>query len=165
MSKQARLRIRWIRPRFPGVANCGYPRVAAVRNVILGSRLGMSYPMDRAEEVFSPAVSAAAQAREFVRAIGRRWNVKVDDAVLVVSELVTNVIRHVGGPFQVSLERTGTNLLIEVTDTSDSPARLRDAAPDGCTGRGLTIVEHLSVAWGSHERPTGGKTVWAQLEL
>jgi anti-sigma regulatory factor (Ser/Thr protein kinase) len=125
----------------------------------------MPYLVDRAEEVFSPAASAAAEAREFVRAAGGRWNLKVDDAVLVVSELVTNVIRHVGSPIQLSLERKGTNLLIEVTDTSDIPACLRKAAPEACTGRGLSIVEEVAVAWGSHERPAGGKTVWAQLEL
>ena len=50
---------------------------------------------------------------------------------------------------------------VEVDDDSDIPAVQRDATDAG--GRGLTIVDTLSTAWGTHSK-SSGKTVWFELE-
>ncbi|MEU3661669.1 SpoIIE family protein phosphatase [Streptomyces sp. NPDC032940] len=89
------------------------------------------------------------------------------DALLVVSELVTNAVVHAGTDVDVvcRLEETGT-LVVEAVDRH--PAR---APRDGDRetpheppeyGRGLGLVAALSEAWGITYRP-GTKTVWARL--
>ncbi len=119
--------------------------------------------MELAEQALVAAASAPAEARAFVRATGGRWNVNVDDAVLVVSELVTNVVRHVGGRLRVCLRRNSDRLIIEVSDTSITPPSRQSPVLQETSGRGLLIVERLATAWGSRVNVDGGKTVWAEL--
>ncbi len=121
--------------------------------------------MELAEQALVAAGSAPAQAREFVRATGARWNVNVDDAVLVVSELVTNVVRHVGGCLRVCLRTSHDRLIIEVSDTSTTPLLVTHSGPHETRGRGLLIVERLATTWGCQANLDGGKTVWAVLAV
>ncbi|MET8170592.1 ATP-binding protein [Streptomyces sp. NPDC005329] len=87
------------------------------------------------------------------------------DAVLVVSELATNVVRH--GPllereFEVAVTALGDgSCLIEVSDEGRLEPRLRLVGESEEHGRGLHLVEHLAVAWGVWSRGRHGKTVWA----
>ncbi|MEU1516628.1 ATP-binding protein [Streptomyces sp. NPDC005811] len=87
------------------------------------------------------------------------------DAVLVVSELATNVIRH--GPlrereFEVAVTALADgSCLIEVSDEDHREPRLRPVTEGEEHGRGLHLVEHLSTAWGVWTRGHHGKTVWA----
>jgi anti-sigma regulatory factor (Ser/Thr protein kinase) len=92
-----------------------------------------------------------------------------DDAALVVSELVTNAVRHSGcAPDQtVMLDAliTGQGLRISVHDAGRSvrvPV-VRDDPPSVGGGLGLRLVEQLARRWGS-ERPDG-RLVWAELAL
>ncbi|MFI7500312.1 ATP-binding protein [Streptomyces sp. NPDC049687] len=87
------------------------------------------------------------------------------DAVLVVSELATNVIRH--GPlrereFEVAVTALADgSCLIEVSDEGRHEPRLRAVDEGDEHGRGLHLVEHLATAWGVWSRGRHGKTVWA----
>ncbi|MFE4964960.1 ATP-binding protein [Streptomyces sp. NPDC056660] len=89
----------------------------------------------------------------------------VCDAMLLVSELATNVVRH--GPllereFEVAVTALADgSCLIEVSDEGRVESRLRIVREDDETGRGLHLVETLAAAWGVWSRGAHGKTVWA----
>ncbi len=88
----------------------------------------------------------------------------VDDAALVLSELVGNAVRYGTGPtMQVRLVLNRTCLTVHVQDGSDDLPQPRQAEWDDEGGRGLLLIEALSSAWGHHRLPAGGKTVWARL--
>ena len=82
---------------------------------------------------------------------------------LIVSELLTNAIRHAEPPIQLRmiLDRA---LSCEVSDgSSTTPHQLcPDCYDEG--GRGLLIVAQLTERWGTRHTPTG-KTIWAQQSL
>ncbi|WP_329335526.1 ATP-binding protein [Streptomyces sp. NBC_00663] len=87
------------------------------------------------------------------------------DAVLLVSELATNVVRH--GPllereFEVAVTALADgSCLIEVSDEGQLEPRLRLVGEGEEAGRGLHLVEHIAAAWGVWSRGIHGKTVWA----
>ena len=92
----------------------------------------------------------------------------LDDALLLVSELVTNSVRHSGAPagecVVVRVEFRPGMLRLEVED----PGRGGEIAPrDGDTQRGggfgLTLVQALSERWGVERVARGGTRIWAQL--
>ena len=88
-----------------------------------------------------------------------------DFALLVVSELVTNAIRHGRAPIEFRADLTDGVLRIEV---SDGEGKSRGAAanyadPWSANGRGLAVVEAVSRDWGVTRRGDAGKTVWASL--
>ncbi|MBX6767785.1 MAG: SpoIIE family protein phosphatase, partial [Actinomadura rubrobrunea] len=107
-----------------------------------------------------PAV--VADARRKVTDRLSRWG--LDGAAfvteLLVSELVTNAIRHARGPIQLRLIRDRT-LICEVSDGSDTAPHLRRARALAEGGRGLLLVAQLSQRWGSRPTPNG-KTIWAE---
>ncbi|MFE9928455.1 SpoIIE family protein phosphatase [Streptomyces sp. NPDC005533] len=82
---------------------------------------------------------------------------------LIVSELVTNAIRHAGGRLRLRLIRADT-LTCEVSDASNTQPRMRRARNSEEGGRGLYIVAQLSHRWGSRYT-RGGKTVWSEQNL
>ncbi|WP_030722139.1 ATP-binding SpoIIE family protein phosphatase [Streptomyces sp. NRRL F-2580] len=82
---------------------------------------------------------------------------------LIVSELVTNAIRHAGGRVRLRLIRADT-LTCEVSDASNTQPRMRRARNSEEGGRGLYIVAQLSHRWGSRYT-RGGKTVWSEQNL
>lgn len=79
---------------------------------------------------------------------------------LVVSELVTNAVRHAEGPLQLRLLRDRT-LICEVADTARTSPHLRHAAVDDEGGRGLFIVAQLVHRWGTRYT-VSGKTIWTE---
>ncbi|MFE6621473.1 SpoIIE family protein phosphatase [Streptomyces sp. NPDC057740] len=92
----------------------------------------------------------------------------VDDAVVVVSELVTNAVVHAGTDVELAcrLEDDTGDLLVEVLDHHPSRAP-RDGEVEAPYetpeyGRGLRLVSRLAESWGVTYR-TGAKTVWARL--
>ncbi|MET8950303.1 ATP-binding protein [Streptomyces sp. NPDC004393] len=118
-----------------------------------------------------PAVpSAVRAARSSVRGLLRRWGTGAgtgDNAVLVVSELVTNVVLHTASERVLCRVSTdGHRLRIEVEDQSLSgtvPAR-GCPGPDDQGGRGLVLVGALSGDWGMRDAPhDSGRVVWAEL--
>ncbi len=93
-----------------------------------------------------------------------RFGVVVEDAVLVVDELVTNALRHGEAPRRCRLVvlRHRDRLRVEVDDASRREPVIR--TPDLTGGRGMILVDGLASRWGvdHHE---DHKTVWAELVL
>ena len=86
-----------------------------------------------------------------------------DSTNLIVSELVTNAVRHSAGPIGLRLIQHQV-LTVEVTDTDLSTPCMRSAHAIDENGRGLFLISQLSHRWGS--RPiSGGKVVWAEQHL
>ena len=86
----------------------------------------------------------------------------IDDAVLVLSEIVTNALVHTGSGVTVLVWSTPHGTRVEVEDGgSYLPVRRRYAATAG-TGRGLQLVEELTNRWGA-ERRGSGKMVWFEI--
>ncbi|GAA2433158.1 SpoIIE family protein phosphatase/ATP-binding protein [Streptomyces macrosporus] len=83
---------------------------------------------------------------------------------LILSELVTNAIRHATGPVRVRLLRLERSLICEVSDTSSTSPHLRRAATTDEGGRGLFLVAQLSERWGTRYTGTG-KVIWAEQPL
>lgn len=111
--------------------------------------------------------SAPRLARDAIRELDGIAAVR-EDATLVVSELVTNAVRHSGGgsgdQLELAVERTPGGLTISVWDvgrSSTSPRlRRRDASPGGL---GLHIVAAVARSWGVDDG--AGRRVWADLPI
>ncbi|MBG0857374.1 SpoIIE family protein phosphatase [Streptomyces spinoverrucosus] len=82
---------------------------------------------------------------------------------LVVSELVTNAIRHATGPIRLRLIRAGT-LACEVFDGGATAPHLRHPRTTDEGGRGLLLVSQLTQRWGTRFVPDG-KVIWAEQSL
>ncbi|WP_128377141.1 SpoIIE family protein phosphatase [Streptomyces cavernae] len=82
---------------------------------------------------------------------------------LVVSELVTNAIRHARPPIQLRLIHD-RSLICEVSDGSTTAPHLRRARTFDEGGRGLLLVAQLTQAWGTRQGHNG-KTIWAEQPL
>ncbi|MFC5013788.1 ATP-binding protein [Streptomyces lienomycini] len=134
-------------------------------------------PGDRpASVVLSVACSREgfARARVFARDTLRGWSLadRGDDAVLVITELVSNAVKHAvpsaaaGAPeVRLGLVLHSAHLTLTVSDPGDNEPVFDPS--DGSAlqehGRGLRIVDALAEEWGWTPRFPAGKTVWATL--
>jgi serine/threonine-protein kinase RsbW len=93
-----------------------------------------------------------------------------EPAVLVLSELLTNSVRHARAPrdrlIETRYERTADGVRIEVHDADEAPPVLQklstDADADSESGRGLALVDVLTAGrWGVAGREGVGKRTWA----
>jgi anti-sigma regulatory factor (Ser/Thr protein kinase) len=86
----------------------------------------------------------------------------LEDVRLIVSELVTNAVKHgPDGRVKVRLSREGDTIRGEVEDEGTSPFGLRRSArPGSAGGLGLHLVESLSDSWGVE---AGSARVWFEL--
>jgi two-component sensor histidine kinase len=93
---------------------------------------------------------------------------RADDVILVASELVANAIRHAAPvsarKIEVTWDFEGKAIVIRVGDGSPVEPHRRHTSAVEPSGRGLTIVEALSDAWGVEHTPRG-KRVWARLTV
>jgi anti-sigma regulatory factor (Ser/Thr protein kinase) len=108
---------------------------------------------------------APAQARRSLVAACRGIAESLlEDAQLLVSELVGNCVRHAGGMITVVVECDSASIAVAVADESPDPPQPRAAPPDACGGRGLVLLDRLATAWGHRAGPDGiGKVVWFRL--
>ncbi|WEH39872.1 ATP-binding protein [Streptomyces sp. AM 2-1-1] len=140
-----------------------------------------------AEWSFPAEPGSVRGARNAVRETLRAWELGptvIDLTVLLVSELVTNSLRHATGPIGVRLVRPGDppaqapdppaqapdpsadghGLLVEVSDPLPELPTRRKAGPDDEGGRGLQLVACSARRWGTRKGKSG-KTVWFELPL
>lgn len=115
---------------------------------------------------FAPSSSSPAAARRFVQSSMREWQHedRVDDTVLIVSELVTNSIEYSSSTaVSVDLACAGGNVYVAVSDTAaNSLPVLRRPGQGTHAGRGLRIVSASATWWGV-TAASSAKTVWAEL--
>ena len=111
-----------------------------------------------------PSVRLARQATRAVLTAWRLAHVE-ESAVLLVSELVTNAVRHARGTdvIAVDLQAAPTWLRIEILDTDRHwpQPRVPDAFDE--SGFGFVLVDALAGKWGVRETESG-KAVWAELD-
>jgi anti-sigma regulatory factor (Ser/Thr protein kinase) len=128
----------------------------------------MCQTTERAELVLPLTAASPGAARAFARASGCTEHAAeiLDDALLLISEVVTNAVRYGEPPLLVALECEDGGLRVRVRDGAASVPTPRVAAPDDESGRGLDLVEQLSDAWGVEpvvDEHGGGKVVWFEL--
>lgn len=124
---------------------------------------------DCVEWTFPADPGAVRAARAVVRGQLRGWRLDevTDTATLLVSELVTNSLRHASGPIGVRLVRPAglhAVLLVEVSDPLPDLPRERVARDEDEGGRGLKLLASAANRWGTRPR-AAGKTVWFELAV
>ncbi|MFC3573830.1 ATP-binding protein [Streptomyces yaanensis] len=126
-------------------------------------------------------LEAVREARQFTRRTLGQWDVGdcFDDACLVVSELVTNALRHAlpspavrtveqDPPVRLHLMRWTTRLVCAVRDPSHGSPVAGDSEDFTAeSGRGLFLVDSFADSWGWHPLAgtLSGKVVWALFRL
>ncbi|MGW7412577.1 ATP-binding protein [Streptomyces sp. NPDC054863] len=122
---------------------------------------------------------AVGGARKFTRSTLCQWDLesRFDDVALVVSELVTNALRHAlpadtprenDPPVRLHLMRWSSRLVCAVRDPShDGPSARESDDFSAESGRGLFLVDSFSDSWGWHPLAgtLDGKVVWALFRL
>ncbi|MFF0201145.1 SpoIIE family protein phosphatase [Streptomyces sp. NPDC005017] len=109
-----------------------------------------------------------AVARRHLRDLLHDWasQDQLDSAVLLMSEMLTNVLVHTDADALLVAEVTGQDdrrrLRVEVTDTSDDLPHKRHPGELASSGRGLVLIELLADAWGVAPRGEG-KSIWFDL--
>lgn len=118
---------------------------------------------------------AVPSARAHLRQLLRQWGyAELDqDASIVTSELVTNAVvasaelRPAVAPVLMWLGSDRRCLLLAVADASPRPPMRLNPGPDAEQGRGLALVEALTIRWGWHPARVAGmaKFTWAEWHL
>jgi anti-sigma regulatory factor (Ser/Thr protein kinase) len=112
-----------------------------------------------------PEPAEVPRARSFLAAALDGWDVEPalrSDAVLIVSELVTNAIMHGRPPIELRVRCTPEHVLLEVDDGATALPRRQRPTPDDEHGRGLVLTAMIADRWGT--RPLrDGKSVWCLL--
>ncbi|MET9291576.1 ATP-binding protein [Streptomyces sp. NPDC003077] len=111
--------------------------------------------------------ASVGKARSELRAALNDWGLGAleDTALVVVSELVTNAVRHArtspGREIETRYVRDQGAVRIEVHDAGKARPTLRAPGGTDTAGRGLILVAALATSWGVDERTGPGKCVWA----
>lgn len=88
---------------------------------------------------------------------------RLDDAKLLVSELVTNAAIRALSPVELRITQGRSAVRVEVHDHSCTWPIMVDAPPSAERGRGLAIVDRVADRWGVEQVPGNGKAVWFEL--
>lgn len=109
-------------------------------------------------------LTSVRRARRLATAQLGEWGLEdlADTAELLVSELVTNALRHTRGPLRLNLYARGSHLRCEVEDTEPTGPVRRFVDADAEGGRGTELLDLLTETWGSIRTATG-KTMWFEI--
>ena len=117
-----------------------------------------------AEIVVPVRAESVKVARDWIGAVLGEWGQDAYVARVVVSELVTNVLRHTkSATATVRVVQADKGTVVEVFDSSDVlpvPGSANLLSEDG---RGLAMLGALAKEWGTQPLGGGGKAVWALL--
>ncbi|MER0245207.1 SpoIIE family protein phosphatase [Streptomyces sp. HSW2009] len=132
---------------------------------LLMARLNGIAAEDVADWEVAPRPQSVRTIRRKVREQLCHWGLDeaVPTAELLVSEVVTNAVRHAREDLRVRLVRTDA-LLCEVRDDDHRLPTLLETTPTDEYGRGLQVVSRLAREWGT-ARTADGKTVWFEQPL
>jgi len=116
---------------------------------------------DERSEVLTAQPASVGRARRLVIEALRAWALDdlIDDATLLVSEVVTNAVLHAGTEVGITIRRAGNGVRIEVADGSPITPTPRNYDGGAVTGRGLQILRSTASGWGSTVTASG-KVVW-----
>jgi serine phosphatase RsbU (regulator of sigma subunit)/anti-sigma regulatory factor (Ser/Thr protein kinase) len=109
-----------------------------------------------------------AEARQQLRQLLHDWSSpdQIDSAVLLLSEMLTNVLVHTDADALLTAEVSGDvgerRMRIEVTDAGDDLPHRRRPGELASSGRGLVLIEILADTWGVDPRGKG-KSIWFEL--
>jgi len=122
--------------------------------------------MESVETQLPSSLTSPQLARAFVRAALETWKLDGfgDVTELLVTELVANVVTHVGAPMTLRVHRTATMMRVEIDDPSPELPVVRHPGAADEHGRGVLLVDQLANSWGS-EPHDDGKTVWFELDV
>jgi hypothetical protein len=128
--------------------------------------LGVPVPADhRVVAELEPTVGAARLSRAVIAEACGRWDRPdvAGNACIVATEMVNNVVAHIGTPMSLMLALHDDTVSVAVRDFSAALPRFGGpVAPTAYGGRGLLLIDALSERWG-HLTLDGGKIVWARL--
>lgn len=109
------------------------------------------------EREFDAEPNSVREVRHFLEGAAEGV-ARLDDIVIVASELASNVVRHARTEFSVRLTTDADLIRLEVSDGSSIVPAVEDLADRKF---GLRIVEAAAHQWGIESKPTG-KTVWVE---
>jgi anti-sigma regulatory factor (Ser/Thr protein kinase) len=116
----------------------------------------------------APDPASASLARVLIRSACQDWHVDdeaCEDALLIATELVSNVVDHAGTQCKLTVATDGQELRIDVRDFYPCPPpKARPPDRSAPRGRGLQVVSVLATRWGVDEFDDG-KSVWALLPI
>jgi anti-sigma regulatory factor (Ser/Thr protein kinase) len=126
-------------------------------------------PLITWSRTFPAAAPQVREARQFLTTV-MDDHPAVADALVCLSELVTNAIVHSrsrqpGGQFTVRVHRHSQGLRVEVCDQGGLWHPPGQTIEDGEHGRGLLIVSQLASRWGCEGHSQHGWTVWFDVEI
>ncbi|WP_433790364.1 ATP-binding protein [Actinoplanes sp. CA-252034] len=138
-----------------------YDSVAAARTHLHDDRR----TVPSISEVLLPVAGSTRHGRDVVTEACARWDLPdlVAPASIIVTELIANVVDHVGSMMTLRLSLRRRYLNMAVRDGSPQPpVPALGMSPQAAGGRGLLLVNELTYSWG-YLPSTGGKVVWAAL--
>jgi anti-sigma regulatory factor (Ser/Thr protein kinase) len=128
--------------------------------------------MQEARVLFQPEASAPAMGRRVLEGLSDTLAPStLDDARLLLTELLTNAIQHAhlerDERISVSVRREPTALLVEVADPGDGlpdgSSLAASRRPGSGSGWGLVLLDRLADEWGIEALPDGGTLAWFRL--
>lgn len=90
---------------------------------------------------------------------------RIDEAVIITSELVANVLGHTESVALVTVATEAERLRVAVADRSSLLPVLRPVDPARVGGNGLRIVDDFAETWGATAVPDEGKLVWFTVRI
>ncbi|GAU70194.1 hypothetical protein SSP35_17_00490 [Streptomyces sp. NBRC 110611] len=132
--------------------------------------LALTFTDNGASAVLPRHPRAASQARQFLSSVISQGDALIDTAALLLSELVSNAVRHAHGTqLQVAITHDQVKDVIVVAVFDRNPemrrgTRSADGQPDDLeTGRGLDLLDALAESWGVATVGDRGKWIWFNL--
>jgi anti-sigma regulatory factor (Ser/Thr protein kinase) len=110
-----------------------------------------------------PRPESVRAARDRLRELLDSWATeeKRQTVVLLLSEVVTNAVRHAPGPVHVTVTLFRDRVHARIRDGNPRTPQLR--APDETGGRGIELLQRLATRWGVEPHADDGKTVWFEV--
>lgn len=141
-------------------------RYVPVRPDVAAATAALDQPVRRrSERTFPRAPGTSSLAREFVMEKLNEWEVPelTEDARLIATELVENVLRHTTSEAKLRLDLRRGVCTVAVADDDARPAMLLERLSPFEPGMGLKLVAQIARSWGCSRSWAGGKVVWAVL--
>ena len=129
---------------------------------------GWAMAMQEARVLFRPDATAPAMGRRILDGMGDGLAPSMlEDARLLLTELITNAIQHGhlerGDRISVTVRREAAGIIVEVADPGDGIPQPSDNDRGSESGWGLTLLERLADEWGVEPVPDGGTLAWFRL--